>query len=939
MAFALLPPSLWGQPKPLDHDVYNLWRSLQAVQMHPEGQWLHYEINPAKGDGFLYLRDRQAARVDSFARGEEAQLAADASFFAFRLAPHYDSLRQRRIPNYDAGDKEKPEDTLAVWLTGPRELVKIPVFQSFEVAEEGGNWLAYRYKSQPAEPAADSAATDTAAIDSLPADTTTTDSLEESADELPESVLTLWRPATQDTLEIPDVESYRFSEEGRYLVMHHALGDSIDSVCVQLFTTETTQLDTLYFGPGKMGEIALFEPGNGYRLAYLMTQDTGEVKRYDLYLAENGRIQRRIDSLTGGLPAGLTPHPDENLYFSDSGERLFLHLRPTPEPSVEDSVPSDERPGVDVWSWQDSRLQPEQLRTRNDDRNPAYLSVYHLDDLRLVQLENDTLRRVRPQLKGDGRYALGIDALRHALRMSWEAPRYRDYYVLDVETGEKVYQVEEKQYPVTLSPDGQYLLYWDKQGRAWRSIDWRKRQDRNLTGSLSVNFFREEHDSPSEPYPYGLEGWTADGRYVVLNDRYDLWRVDLSGEENPVNLTQGHGRANGIRYSYEKLDDEAEYLPEDSWTLSGTHESDRSEGYYRLKRPLRGGTPEELIHSDHGYSRLNKADDAAVLTFRRQNFREYPELWITDLAFDNPEKLTETNPQQKDYRWGTVELVSWEAFDGQELDGLMYKPDDFDPSKKYPMLIYFYEKTSDRLHRYSTPAPSRSIIYPSWYVSNGYLVFMPDITYKTGQPGPDAYNAVVSGAEAMVDRYDWIDAANIGIQGQSWGGYQVAYLVTQTDMFKAAMAGAPVSNMTSAYGGIRWGSGLSRMFQYEETQSRLGATLWEDRSRYIENSPLFFADRVETPLLMMHNDDDGAVPWYQGIEYFVALRRLRKPAWLLVYNGEPHNLRGWANRIDLSIRMSQFFDHYLKDAPAPKWMTQGVPAVDKGEDYGYEVEE
>jgi dipeptidyl aminopeptidase/acylaminoacyl peptidase len=219
------------------------------------------------------------------------------------------------------------------------------------------------------------------------------------------------------------------------------------------------------------------------------------------------------------------------------------------------------------------------------------------------------------------------------------------------------------------------------------------------------------------------------------------------------------------------------------------------------------------------------------------------------------------------------------------------------------------------------------------------VVFVPDITYRDGFPGQSAYDAVVSGTQAMVERYPFIDRHRMGLQGQSWGGYQIAYLVTQTNMFRAAMAGAPVSNMVSAYGGIRWGSGMSRQFQYEQTQSRIGGTLWEKPFRYIENSPVFFADKIETPLLMMHNDDDGAVPWYQGIELYTAMRRLEKPVWMLVYNGEAHNLREWPNRVDLSIRMYQFFDHYLKDEPAPVWLKEGRPYIDKEKTDAYELME
>ena len=214
---------------------------------------------------------------------------------------------------------------------------------------------------------------------------------------------------------------------------------------------------------------------------------------------------------------------------------------------------------------------------------------------------------------------------------------------------------------------------------------------------------------------------------------------------------------------------------------------------------------------------------------------------------------------------------------------------------------------------------------------------MPDIKYRTGYPGQSCYDAVMSGVMSLMDR-GFVDDKHIGVQGQSWGGYQVAYLVTQTNLFAAAMAGAPVSNMTSAYGGIRWRSGLSRMFQYEHTQSRIGGTLWEKPIQYIENSPLFFVEKINTPLLIRHDDKDGAVPWYQGIELFVALRRLNKPAWLLNYNDEPHNLVRRANMMDLTIRMKQFFDHYLKEAPAPVWMEEGIPATEKGRTLGYEIQ-
>ena len=288
----------------------------------------------------------------------------------------------------------------------------------------------------------------------------------------------------------------------------------------------------------------------------------------------------------------------------------------------------------------------------------------------------------------------------------------------------------------------------------------------------------------------------------------------------------------------------------------------------------------------------------------------------------------------KNYFWGTGELVQWTSADNIPLNGLLYKPEGFDPKKKYPMIVYFYEKESDNLHSHVPPTPLRSTINRTTYVSSGYLVFVPDIVYKIGYPGQSAFNSIVPGVNHLV-KQGFVDEKNVGIQGHSWGGYQAAYILTRTNIFKACEAGAIVANMTSAYGGVRWGTGISRMFQYEHTQSRIGATLWEKPNLYLENSPLFMADKITTPLLLLHNDSDDAVPWYQGIEMYMAMRRLGKPVWMLNYNGEPHWPVKRENRVDFQIRMKQFFDHHLQGAPMPEWMKVGVPAVAKGILTGY----
>ena len=355
-----------------------------------------------------------------------------------------------------------------------------------------------------------------------------------------------------------------------------------------------------------------------------------------------------------------------------------------------------------------------------------------------------------------------------------------------------------------------------------------------------------------------------------------------------------------------------------------------------------------LIYGDYALGNISKAKESSFLLYNKETYTASPDLYINPgkvevqgsgskaKRVENELKLSSLNPQQSNYYWGTSELYKWKAFDGKPAEGILYKPENFDPKKKYPVIFYFYETHTNTLHDYIDPTPTGSRLNISFFVSRGYLVFSPDIRYKVGYPAKSAYNYVVSAAKDLAKK-PWVDGKNMGIQGQSWGGIQVAQLITMTDIFKAAWAGAPVANMTSAYGGIRWESGANRQFQYEKTQSRIGATLWQKPQLYIDNSPLFHLPKVKTPLVIMANDADGAVPWYQGIELFTAMRRLGKKVWMLNYNGEAHNLVERKNKKDIQVREQQYFDWLLKGEKPPKWIVDGIPAVKKGRDWGLEL--
>ncbi|GAB4417446.1 MAG: prolyl oligopeptidase family serine peptidase [Bacteroidia bacterium] len=916
---ALYPLAAQDTKRPLDHSIYDSWRSLTGLQTDTSGRWVGYERNPQRGDGELLLHDLDGGGQQRIARGGSLRFDAGGHFWVARVCPPFDSTRRAKIARKKGDDL--PQDSLCIGLTGGDIRYRIARLKSVQVPPHGGDWLVWQAVPAPAAPAADSLAGDSS---TLPPKQPRPRSSKK--DVYP---LTLLHPVSGAQRSFGDVQAYACSDSGHSLAFVQAWGDSIDSVRVQVLRLADSSLSLVFEGAGVVRRPVFDRSGS--RLAFLLSADTAKVKVFDLYYWD-GTTRRVVYDSTAGMVAGWSVSEHASPRFSASGSRLFMGIAPRPQAEPADTLPDDEKVRLDVWHWQDTRLQPQQLKELDQDRKQSYLAVWHIADQWLVPLADEIRHQVEPLLHGDADVAWSTSSRPYARSSSWDMPSLRDYYLVDVRSGAATPVLQQTRHSASVSPGGRFVVWFDAEAGTWWSYEAATGQRRDLTGKLRVAFYDEEHDMPMLPPAYGIAGWMPGDSAVLLQDRYDLWLVDLQRQTRPRNLTDGLGRKRSIRFSYQPTDREDPYvrLP---LLLYGVNETSKQEGYYRLAQP--GTQPQPLLVSDHHYSQLSRA--GGRLFWRRESFDSYPDLWTGDLALAGAQRLSEANPQQAGYLWGHVEQVQWKAFDGKKLDGLFYRPENFDPQRRYPMLVYFYEKSSDRLHNYAFPSPSRSTINPAIYASNGYFVFIPDIAYDTGEPGEDAYNAIVSGTRHLIERYDFIDTAHIGLQGQSWGGYQVAHLITQTTLFAAAMAGAPVSNMTSAYGGIRWGTGYSRMFQYEKSQSRLGATLWEDRERYLRNSPLFYADRVQTPLLMMHNDNDGAVPWYQGIEFFTALRRLDKPVWMLVYNGEEHNLTRWPNRVDLSIRMQQFFDHYLQGAPAPLWMEQGVPATEKGRSLGYEL--
>ena len=720
---------------------------------------------------------------------------------------------------------------------------------------------------------------------------------------------------------------------------------------VYVIDLKTLQKTKIVKGLGNYKRLSFDETGT--QLAFVTDKDDYDAETSSLSLyhwaAKNKRAKKIATEGGEGIPNGWWVAPDSSQFFSEDGKRLYFETAPIPETVLmerkgdEEKDDDEEVARLDVWHWQDPQLQPQQLLEADRERGRDYRAAYVFKTKKIVQLATLEIPDIAIDPRSKSKLALANTNFPYRKMMSWAVPGFRDAWLVNLDNGKREQVLERVESFADMSPDGKFITWFDGTEQSWfaKSTAEAESEAINISKEIKFPLYDELHDRPSIPNPYGAVGWLTNDEAILVYDRYDIWQLDPTGEEKPICVTDGYGRENEIQFRYRQLDREMRSIdPQQPMMLSATNKKTKASGFWRLTLESEDEDTADglnkLIMLNERLGGLEKAQESERVIFNRSTFQMCPDLWHSDLEFEKIHRLSDMNPQQAEFKWGTSELVHWKSKDGEELDGLLYKPDGFDPAKKYPLMVYFYERNSDNLHRYYAPAAGRSIINFSFYVSRGYVVFVPDIPYTTGEPGQSAAKAILPGVENLVAQ-GFINEEKIGMQGHSWGGYQTAYLVTQTDMFACAESGAPVSNMTSAYGGIRWGSGMSRMFQYERTQSRIGKDLWAAREKYIRNSPVFYADKINTPLLILHNDEDGAVPWYQGIELFVALRRLEKPAWMLNYNGNPHWVMGETNRRDFAIRMQQFFDHYLMDAPEPEWMAVGVPAVDKGKELGLEL--
>ena len=657
---------------------------------------------------------------------------------------------------------------------------------------------------------------------------------------------------------------------------------------------------------------------------------------HPLVLAEKGKAKQELnqDSLKQVELLSLEKIKSDSTIKSVSDlQKAIAKLNPSNAPEKKSS--DAKKPEMTIWHWEDERMQSRQQVMEGMDKNASFWAVYNPATKTHLALQDSSLRELN--LLPQQRHALGSDPQAYELDNNLNGQTYLNYYLVDVATGEKTLLLE-KFYQSTFasmprpSTDGKKLLY-GKDGHFF-AYDILAKTHSNLTEKLPVSVIDVDEDENLAKPLHSPLGWSADSKYVLIRDGWDIWQIPMSSKEAPINLTQ-NGKAQHIRYQYRvnlNPDEKGIDLSKPLYIrLYG--ERTKKTGIGTLSPAKAGLAPglKVLLWEDANIQGLAKAKKAQVFTYTKEKFNQPTQVFLTDASLSNAKQMTGNAPDAGKFTWSAgVKLIDYVTTKGDSLQAALLLPAGYQEGKSYPTVIYYYEKLSQNLHNWSNPSYSGTGWNPSIYTSNGYAVLMPDIVYKLDDPGMSALWAVLPAVDAAIQT-GVVDSNKMGLHGHSWGGYQTSFLITQTNRFKAAAAGAPLTNMISMYDLIYWNSGEANMTIFESSQGRFLGGPWENWDAYERNSPIYHVKNVKTPLLMLHNDKDGAVDFTQGIEFYNALRRLKKPVILVQYLGENHGLGKLENRKDYAVRMLEFFDHHLKGMPARSWMENGVPRLKLGD--------
>jgi hypothetical protein len=748
---------------------------------------------------------------------------------------------------------------------------------------------------------------------------------------------------TDDERHFTDITDYEFNGQGTVLLLQKD-GNANDEKLLEWY--DLLHRDVKIVWRGREARNFIFDI-SGKQLAFIASIDTTEhsgIWYYKPFLKEAKCI------------AGKMPIKDEMKLttikgFNFNGTRLYFYVE---VPKLFTQVKSGYA-APDVWNYKDSKLQSQQLKSLSNDRH-QFACVVNVQDIAIIRLEGLNENVIFPPDELFHKYNDENLLLQQSgngdtwHEWNWNETARSSVYLVSTKNGSK-HLISKNLFIGTankysLSSNGKYIVYYSPEQSNYFCYSIESGAVRNLTKNLNASWttlYRD--DEPKSSYNtvgVGIAGWDNNGETVFLYEQNDIIMVDLTGKKPPVNITNGYGKAHGIvfRFIKDKQDELINYSR--NVLLSAFDLSNMDDGFYTVKI-TEHANPQKLTMKPYLFTgvpemgkrgELLKAGNAEVFLIKRMSSDEFPNYFLTT-NFRNFVPITNIYPE-KNYNWIKAELVTWNISKTKIGKGILYKPENFDANKKYPIIFTYYERSSYGLHDFLRPGFSNANINIPYYVSKGYLVFMPDIVFTIGHPGKSAYEAIVTAGEYMA-KMPWVEPQRMGLQGHSFAGFHTNYIITHSTLFSAAVSAAGMSDFISIYGSII-GDGSSRQRQYELYRDRIGGTLWDKKELYIENSPVLNLDKVVTPILMMANKSDHDVPFFQSIEFFTGLRRLKKSAWMLQYDDQDHVLADQNAAADFTIRMKQFFDHYLKGAPPPKWMSVGIPARLKGIETGYELD-
>jgi len=909
--------------KQLDPADLAFWKNVRFTALSNDGKWFAYQLTPNEGDAEVVVRPTGEGEERRFKIGEppppaggfgggantSVVLSEDAKWLGFLKYPTADEAKRLRK------DKKPVQSGVVLVNLATGERRDFEKVRRFTFAPKRPNWLALQRYAPEGTPAG-------AGADLLLVD-------------LRSGVVT----------SVGNVGEYAFDDDGGWLAWTIEGRDLVGNG-IQVRDLRTDVVRVLDSDKAIYRRLAWAD--SGLALAVLRARpDSAAADTSFIVLGYTGfsgavKSVSYTPSDTGGFPSGLRITADRAprwaadrsaIYFGIAPRRLVPESK-TPRPDVKPAagVPGamqatargnpddDELASLVIWHGKDPRLQSQQQVEESRDKAFSYLAGYRVADRKFVRLGTDDVRDAT--LAPNERWAIGVDVRGYERSGNIDGLRYRDLYAIDTRTGERKLAVQKTLNRELVSPDGSRFLYFDD--GQYRVYDIGAGTSRVITGGAPVTFVDTEDDHNMDRPPVAPIGWTKDGSAVLLSDNWDIWRVPAAANGKPVNLT-ANGRATGVRYQRRIVIDPEERGIDLSKPLyvSAYGERTKKEGLAVVASGKAGAT--SLVWDDAKYN-FARARNADTWVFTRQTVKEFPDYWTTAGGFASPRRLTNANPQQSEYAWSSgARLVDYVTDKGDSLQGALYLPANYEPGKKYPTVVYIYEKRSQFLHSYSIPNETQAF-NASVYTSRGYAVFQPDIVYKVNDPGMSAVWAVVPAVKAAIAT-GIVDSANIALHGHSWGGYQTAFLVTQTNIFKSAIAGAALTDMVSMYSSIYWNTGGADMAIFESSQGRFKGNFLENYDAYIRNSPAFHADKIKTPLMLLHNERDGAVDFNQGITFFNTLRELGKDVVMLQYVGENHGLAQPRNQKDYTIRMREYFDYYLKGAPAPDWLKEGIPRL------------